>query len=137
MLWALVSAMSQSDRAPFVALDRAGSAERAASESADDDPPGTVLDALGDSACRAILREVNDPMTAKEIAAATELPLSTTYRKLDFLSSTLLLKEQTQVRPDGNHTRRYVPDFEAVRIVVDERRNIDVAIAPTKRAADE
>lgn len=122
--------MSQSERAPpEVGRER----EPAATTSAetDDGDPGTVLEALGDSACRAILREVNDPMTAKEIAEATGLPLSSTYRKLDVLSDSRLLRERLDLRPDGNHTRLYVPDFEAVRIVVDKRRNIDVAIAPT------
>lgn len=128
--------MSQSDRAPFVDLHEADSSVKAASGTDDAVAPKTVLDALGDSACRAILREINDPMTAKEISAATDLPLSTTYRKLDFLSDTLLLRERTEVRPDGNHTQRYVPDFEAVRIVVDERRNIDVAIAPSNLPPD-
>lgn len=128
--------MSQSDRASFVELHQAGMAERTANGS-DDDSSRTVLDALGDSACRAILREVNDPMTAKEISASTDLPLSTTYRKLDFLSDTLLLKERSQIRADGNHTRRYVPNFGAVRIVVDERRNIDVSIAPSSRSTNE
>lgn len=129
--------MSQSDRAPFVDLHGADSSVGTTNGSDDDVAPRTVLDALGDSACRAILREVNDPMTAKEISAATDLPLSSTYRKLDFLSDTLLLQERTEVRPDGNHTRRYVPDFEAVRIVVDERRNIDVAIAPSQASSEE
>lgn len=123
--------MSRSDRVPFVDLHEADSSVKAASGTDDEVAPRTVLDALGDSACRAILREINEPMTAKEISAATDLPLSTTYRKLDFLSDTLLLRERTEVRPDGNHTQRYMPDFEAVRIVVDERRNIDVAIAPS------
>ncbi|MFB6353559.1 MAG: helix-turn-helix domain-containing protein [Halobacteriales archaeon] len=113
-------------------LHEADSSGKPASGPDEEVAPKTVLDALGDSACRAILREINDPMTAKEISAATDLPLSTTYRKLDFLSDTLLLRERTEVRPDGNHTQRYMPDFEAVRIVVDERRNIDVAIAPSK-----
>lgn len=88
----------------------------------------SVLDALGDSACRSILREVNGPMTAKEISTVTGLPLSTTYRKLDYLSATLLLKKSTEVRADGNHTSLYQPDFEAVRIVVEKRRSIDAAI---------
>lgn len=129
--------MSESDRAtpgtPFLS----GPTDRPSSEPAADESFGTVLDALGDSACRAILREVNDPMTAKAISAATDLPLSTTYRKLDFLSDTLLLREQTELRADGNHTRRYLPDFEAVRIVVDERRNIDVAISPRTDARND
>lgn len=98
-------------------------------EDPQDESLPSVLEALGDSACRTILREVNDPMTAKEIADVTDLPLSTTYRKLDFLSETFLLKERTEMRPDGNHRSLYLPDYEAVRIVVDKRRNIDVSIS--------
>ncbi len=102
----------------------------------DDSPSPSVLDALGDSACRCILREINDPMSAQEIAKATELPLSSTYRKLDFLVKTGLLTESTEVRADGNHSSLYLPDFEAVRIVVDQQRQIDVSISRTDAGHD-
>lgn len=128
--------MSQSEPVRPDELTISLPADRSAEESRDEDLP-TVLDALGDSACRAILREVNEPMTAKEISAVTDLPLSTTYRKLDFLSDTFLLKERTEVRPDGNHRSLYLPDFEAVRIVVDKRRDINVSISKSDSAADE
>lgn len=128
--------MSQSEPSPPSVLNVSLPADGHPDGAAEDGTP-SVLDALGDAACRAILREVNDPMTAKEIAGITGLPLSTTYRKLDFLSDTYLLREQTELRPDGNHRSRYQPDFEAVRIVVDKRRNIDVSISRPVAGDDE
>lgn len=128
--------MAQSRPAPSEELTISLPADGSNDSAADGVSP-SVLDALGDSACRAILREVNDPITAQEIAEITDLPLSTTYRKLDFLSDTFLLREQTEVREDGNHRSLYLPDFEAVRIVVDKRRNIDVSISKSATDATE
>lgn len=128
--------MSESEGLPPTVEHWSEAAGQGREAAADDDFPGTVLEALGDAACRVILREVNDSMTAKEIAEATGLPLSSTYRKLAVLSDTRLLKERMELRTDGNHTRLYVPDFEAVRIVVDRRRNIDVAITGSSDPSD-
>ncbi|MFB6187100.1 MAG: helix-turn-helix domain-containing protein [Halobacteriaceae archaeon] len=109
--------MAQSDNTPKGHLD-------INSASFDDDISLSqdVLDALGDSDCRLILRELNEPMTAQEISEKTDLPLSSTYRKLDFLSDTILLKEEIEIRENGNHTTYYAPDFEAVRVVVDKNK---------------
>lgn len=45
-----------------------------------EEPPDleSVLDALHDRGCREIVTELDAPMTAKEIAAETDVPLSTT-----------------------------------------------------------
>lgn len=129
--------MAESERAPTEVLTVSLPEGQQSTATDDEAVSPSVLDALGDSACRTILREVNEPMSAQDIAAVTDLPLSTTYRKLDFLSQTVLLKERTEVRPDGNHSTLYVPDFEAVRIVVDKRKNIDVSISRAAPAQED
>ncbi|MFB6198530.1 MAG: helix-turn-helix domain-containing protein, partial [Halobacteriaceae archaeon] len=58
----------------------------------------TVLDALDDQDCRKILEKLEEPMTAAEIAEACDIPISTTYRKLDLLSEGSLVSEGTKVR---------------------------------------
>jgi predicted transcriptional regulator len=91
-----------------------------------------VLDALDDPACRAVIRHLDEPMTAKELTTACDIALSTMYRKLDLLSDATLVREQTEIRQDGQHTTRYALAFEEINVSLDDERMIDVQI---KRAA--
>lgn len=100
-----------------------------------------VLDALDDPDCRAIVVALEEPMTAKEVAAAADVPLSTTYRKLDLLSEASLLDEGTEIRRDGQHATRYEVAFEEVVVALDDERDFDVSItrppaAPDRRIED-
>ena len=106
---------------------------------ADDDTPDlqAVLDALDDPDCRAIVRALEEPMTADEIAEAADVPLSTTYRKLDLLTEASLLDEGVAVRPDGQHASRYAVAFEEVVIALSEDREFEADIASRPRSADE
>ncbi len=106
---------------------------------ADDDAPDlqAVLDALDDPDCRAIVRALGEPMTADEVAEAADVPLSTTYRKLDLLTEASLLDEGIAVRPDGQHASRYVVAFEEVVIGLSEDREFEADIARRPRSADE
>lgn len=96
-----------------------------------------VLAALDDRACRTISEHLEEPMTAHEISDAADVPLSTTYRKLDLLADASLVEELTEIREDGHHTSRYVLDFEEVRIALDEDRQFDVEVVRPPRTADE
>lgn len=73
-----------------------------------------VLDALDDPDCRAIIRAIDEPMTASEISDATDIPSSTVYRKLDLLDEAGLVAASTRIRPDGHHASVYKADFDAV-----------------------
>lgn len=78
-----------------------------------------VLAALDDAACRTILEATGaEPMIASEIAAACEIPQSTTYRKLKLLTDAGLLEEQVRVRPNGKHISEYVHGFEDIVLSV-------------------
>lgn len=106
---------------------------------AEEDVPDlqAVLDALDDPDCRAIVRALDEPMTADEIAEAADVPLSTTYRKLDLLTEASLLEEGTEIRPDGQHASQYTVAFERVIIGLDEDRSFEVDISRRPRTADE
>lgn len=97
----------------------------------------TVLDALEDTDCRTIIRNLDEPMTASEVSEECDIPMSTTYRKLDLLSEASLLAEGTQVRPDGHHATQYRVDFEEVSVGLDESRELTVSIVRPSRTADE
>ena len=101
----------------------------------------SVLAALDDADARAIIKQLNDPMTASELSDACDIPLSTTYRKLDLLTEASLLTEGTKIRPDGHHATTYEISFEAVRIFLTEDLDLDVEVerreqSPDKRLAD-
>jgi DNA-binding transcriptional ArsR family regulator len=105
----------------------------------DEDAPDlqTVLDALNDPDCRAIVQVLNEPLTADEISERSDVPLSTTYRKLDLLTEASLLEEGTEIRPDGQHASRYMVAFEEVIIGLAEDRAFEVEVAHRPRTADE
>lgn len=98
---------------------------------------GAVLDALEDEDCRALITRLETPMTASELSEATGVPLSTTYRKLDLLTEASLLAEQTEIRKDGQHTTRYLVDFEAVHVVLDEDRDLALEVDRPDRSPEE
>lgn len=101
----------------------------------------TVLDALHDEGCRKIVRALEESLSAKEVSNRCDIPLTTTYRKLELLESATLVQEQTELRADGHHTMRYRTDFEEVRVGLDDRRSFTVGLsrpspAPEDRLAD-
>jgi len=106
---------------------------------AGDESPGLqeVLDALDDPDCRAIVEVLDEPMTADRISEAADVPLSTTYRKLDLLTEASLLEEGVEIRPDGQHASRYSIAFEEVVIALSEQREFEVDITRRPRTADE
>ncbi|WP_324662876.1 winged helix-turn-helix domain-containing protein [Haloarcula sediminis] len=97
----------------------------------------TVLDALDDEDCRAIVSVLAEPMTASEISEESGVPLSTTYRKLELLTDSSLLYEGVEVRSDGQHASRYAIDFEEVVISLDEVREFEVEISHRPRSPDQ
>ena len=97
----------------------------------------SVLTALDDTDCRTIIRNLDGAMTAIEVSEECDIPMSTTYRKLDLLSDASLLAEGTEVRPDGHHATRYEIDFDEVQIRLADDRNLDVSIDRPARTPEE
>ncbi|WP_276259139.1 winged helix-turn-helix domain-containing protein [Haloglomus litoreum] len=84
-----------------------------------DEPVETVLGALEDADCRAILDATSeDALTASEVAAACDLPTSTTYRKLDRLADAALIEERVRIRRSGKHASEYVRAVDDVVVTV-------------------
>jgi len=82
------------------------------------DPPSVddVLDALADDDARRIVSALSEPKTASDVSEECDIPLSTTYRKLELLTEASLLSESTDIRRDGQHTTRYSVSFETVTV---------------------
>lgn len=104
----------------------------------EDEPELTVvLAALHDEDCRSIIKNVEGAMTAQEVSETCDIPLSTTYRKLETMADATLLEELTEIRTDGRHTSRYRLAFEEVVLSVVEDRRLELSIARPARTADE
>ncbi|TKX73611.1 ArsR family transcriptional regulator [Halorubrum sp. GN11_10-6_MGM] len=110
------------------------------------EPPSVdeVLDALADDAARRIVAALTEPKTASELSEECDIPLSTTYRKLEKLTDASLLSESTDIRRDGQHTTRYSVSFDAVTVSVgdgdggdSDRREFDVEFSRPERTRDE
>ena len=97
----------------------------------------SVLDALDDEDCRRIVEQLAEPMTAKELSQDCDMPLSTTYRKLDLLTDASLLSERTVIQSDGHHTTQYEIAFEKVEIRLNDDHRIAVAIRRKPESTDE
>ncbi|WP_280585792.1 helix-turn-helix domain-containing protein [Halorubrum sp. Boch-26] len=91
-------------------------------QSREEDLPSVddVLDALADDAARRIVTALTEPKTASDLSEECDIPLSTTYRKLEKLTDASLLRESTDIRRDGQHTTRYSVSFDAVTVSIDD-----------------
>jgi DNA-binding transcriptional ArsR family regulator len=106
---------------------------------ADDESPDlqAVFDALDDPDCREIVSVLTEPMTAEEISDEADIPLSTTYRKLDRLTEASLLEEGVEVRSDGQHVSRYTGAFKQVVVGLSDDREFTVEITSSPQTANE
>lgn len=87
----------------------------------------TYYDVLNDAGCRSILAATSeDTLSAREISETCELPLSTTYRKLEILTDIGLLEESIRIRPSGKHPKEYTCPVGNVRISFDEMQEIQL-----------
>lgn len=104
-------------------------------------PLEDVISALDDEDCRAIIRALETPMTARELMNECDLSRTTTYRKLNRLKHGGLLEEKTELRSDGHHTTRYHRAFAGVAIWLTGEDAFDVTMldaadAPDKRLTE-
>lgn len=99
--------------------------------------PEAVFSALQDEDCRAIIRALTEPMTADEISEATDIPKSTTYRKLETLTDAGLLAEGVEIRSDGQHASRYGVAFDEVTVSLSPDREFDIEVSQEPQTADE
>lgn len=88
----------------------------------------TVVGALDDEQCRALLSALGEPRSVQGLAERADVPLSTTYRKVARLKRAHLVEERTEIREGGHHRTAYVRDFERIVLEMDEDERLDVSI---------
>lgn len=90
-----------------------------------------ILAALDDSDCRELLQATAaDALTAATLADQCDLPLSTTYRKLELLTEAGLLEERTRLRKSGKHVSEYALVVDSLTVSVDNE-GIQLRVSPT------
>ncbi|AGB36800.1 helix-turn-helix domain-containing protein [Natronococcus occultus] len=88
----------------------------------EEDDVRSILTALNDADCRTILEELGDSdayLSASELSDRCDVPLSTTYRKLELLEDADLLEEKLRIRQSGRHASEYDQRVDGIRISVD------------------
>ncbi|WP_264782048.1 helix-turn-helix domain-containing protein [Haladaptatus sp. T7] len=89
-----------------------------------------ILDTINDADCRAILDVTGeDVLSTKEISELCDIPLSTTYRKLDCLTDVGLLEETISIRRTGKHTSEYYTRVSDVMMSVNATDGLSVTIS--------
>lgn len=95
--------------------------------------PGTVMGALADSQCRALLSALADePQTATQLSDRCEIPPSTCYRKLNTLIKGQLVDGRPVIETGGRHATRYRAAIDDVSIRIGEE-GIDVDCSKIER----
>jgi DNA-binding transcriptional ArsR family regulator len=90
----------------------------------------SLLDALGDADCRAILEATSEEaLTAAEVSETVDLPKSTTYRKLETLSELDLLEEGTRIRRSGKHATEFSRRLEDLHLTTTDSGGIELRVS--------
>ncbi|WP_252699396.1 winged helix-turn-helix domain-containing protein [Natronosalvus vescus] len=79
-----------------------------------------VLTALSDPACRTLLSELLEPLTAQDLDDRCDLSTSTVYRKLDLLTESGLVEKRVTLTPNHTHTTEYRITFDELTLSLDD-----------------
>lgn len=94
----------------------------------DEPNPDDVFQALEDRTCREIITELDEPKTVAEIAETCEIPLSTTYRKVERLDEASLVTGRTEIRHEGHHRARYRVNFATIVVLLSRDHSLELEI---------
>ncbi|ELZ28036.1 IclR-like transcriptional regulator [Halogeometricum pallidum JCM 14848] len=125
--------MSQSTMAPMGVRHREHSDEnRTVSDASEVE---SFFDVLDDGDCRAILRATSEEaLSAGELSEECDIPLSTTYRKLESLTEAGLLEESLRLRRSGKHTSEYRRRVDDIVVSMDAAGDFSLSVTRRERA---
>ncbi|WP_161973212.1 helix-turn-helix domain-containing protein [Halostella litorea] len=81
--------------------------------------PATVVELLADDDAVRLFRAATKPKPVSTLAEESELPLSTTYRKVEKLEAAGLLRRVTPYSSGGTPPAQYERSVEAVSVTLD------------------
>jgi hypothetical protein len=95
-----------------------------------EDAVEALLDAFDDAHCRAVLEATSERApSAKGIADACELPVSTTDRQLEQRTDADLLDGRTRIRRTGQHASEYCRVAEGVVVSLDAHGELELQVS--------
>jgi Sugar-specific transcriptional regulator TrmB. len=112
---------------------------RRGANSIDEGPTATAaFEVLGDESARQVFSALDRPRSAKEVAAESDVPLSTVYRALDRLTDAALADRTIVIRDDGNRVFRFVRSADTLRVDAsgEELSVTPASNGPTPSASD-
>ena len=90
----------------------------------------SLLGTLEDPDCRAIIEATtSEALSASELSDRCELPLSTTYRKVDQLTEVGVLEERVRLSRSGQHTSEYTLKIDSIQLSVDSESGVVLQIS--------
>jgi len=96
----------------------------------DGDDVEPLLEALQDGDCRAILQATSGKsLSANELSETCDLPLSTTYRKVDILTEAGLLEEEIRLSTSGKHTSEYRLCVEDIHLTLGAENGVELELS--------
>ena len=96
----------------------------------DDADVESLLGTLEDPDCRAIIEATtSEALSASELSEHCDLPLSTTYRKVDQLTEVGVLDERVRLSRSGQHTSEYVLQLDSIELSVDPEAGVVLEIS--------
>lgn len=94
------------------------------------DSPETFLETLANPRSRAIIAAVaQDRCSVSEISEYCDLPLSTSYRKVDTLVENGILEDTLRINSSGRHEQEYTLSEESVSAVFRVDDAVDVRVS--------
>jgi DNA-binding transcriptional ArsR family regulator len=89
----------------------------------------SLLSTLEDPDCRSIIEATTgEALSASELSERCDLPLSTTYRKVDQLTDVGVLDERVRLSRSGQHTSEYVLQVNSIELSVDSEAGVVLEI---------
>ncbi len=80
----------------------------------------SILGALEDDFCRDILEVMSaEYQTAQQFSDACDMPISTTYRKLNTLEDVGLVDTSIRLRKSGHHTKEFALGYRSISVDLD------------------
>lgn len=114
----------------FPPVAGSGVAPNADAELTSDGDIEELLGTLEDPDCRAIMEATStETLSASELSEQCDLPLSTTYRKLDSLTDVGILEKRVRLSQSGQHTNEYSLQIDRVELSVDPNAGITLSIS--------
>jgi predicted transcriptional regulator len=92
---------------------------------------------ITDCECRRILSAIETEAKAvKELSEECDIPLSTTYRKVNRLQEAGLVEEKIELSSSGNHTSVYRQEFDGAMITLSEDGEFEVELVSEQRQSN-